>query len=110
MTDTIIFYLLVAAGIVAHIASAIYKRTPDQPSIGAWFSDIQNRWYFGVTVLAGIVFALVGPGDGADLGSNAVRMNAFAYGGLGAEVIRTMILGAKRSPERSAVRKEMASK
>ena len=75
------------------IASVIYKRRPDQPSIGDWFANTQNRWYFGVTVLAAAVFVLVGPGDDADLGSTAVRMNAFAYAGLGAEVVRTMILG-----------------
>lgn len=103
-SDTTIFYALSALGIVAHIASVIYKRRPDQPSISDWFADLQNRWYFGVTILAGAVFVLVGPGDGADLSSNAVRMNAFAYAGLGAEVIRTMILGSKRATERKAAK------
>lgn len=104
MSDTTIFYLLAALGVIAHIASCIYKRRPDQPSIGDWFDDIQNRWYFGVTVLAAIVFVLVGPGDDADLGSAAVRFNAFAYAGLGAEVIRTAILGSKRSADRKAAK------
>lgn len=104
MNDTTIFYILSALGVLAHMASVIYKRKPEQPSIGDWFADTQNRWYFAVTILAAGVFILVGPGDGADLGSNAVRMNAFAYAGLGAEVIRTAILGPKRATERKAMK------
>lgn len=104
MSDTTIFYLLSSLGVIAHILSVIYKRRPDQPSIGDWFRDTQNRWYFGVTILAAVVFVLVGPGEGADLSSTAVRMNAFAYAGLGAEVIRTSILGPKRMADRKATK------
>lgn len=104
MSDTTIFYALAALGVLAHIASVIYKRRPEQPSVGDWMRDVQNRWYLGVTILATIVFVLVGPGDDADLGSAAVRMNAFAYAGLGAEVIRTAILGPKRSNDRKAAK------
>lgn len=100
MSDTLIFYSLSGIGIIAHIWAIIVKRR--EATVREWMSNKYNQRYLGATVLAVVVFILVGPGDGADLSSTAVRMNAFSFAGLGAEVIRVAILGPKRAADRNA--------
>jgi len=101
MSDQTIFYSLSALGVVAHMLAIIWKRTVTLPE---WIRDKYNQRYLIATVIAVVAFILMGPGDGADLGSSAVRANAFAFAGMGAEAVRTMILGPKRTAERKAVK------
>lgn len=102
MSDTTIFYALSFLGVIAHILSVAWRR--EEGTVMEWIKERYNLRYLLVTILAAIVFVLVGPGDDADLGSTAVRMNAFGYAGLGAEVVRTMILGPKRTADRKAAK------
>lgn len=99
MSNETIFYSLSALGVVAHMLAILWKRTVTLPE---WIRDKYNQRYLIATVIAVVAWVLIGPGDGADIGSNAVRMNAFAFAGMGAEVIRATILGPSRTAERKA--------
>lgn len=100
MTDTTIFYALAMLGVIVHMVGKIWQR---DGTVLEWIKEGYNVRYLIATILGTVVFVLIGPGDGSDLGSSMARGFAFTAAATGCEAIRVMILGPKRTAERKAV-------
>lgn len=98
MTDVQTFYTLASLGVIAHILGKVWQR---DGTIGEWVKQKENVRYLIATVIAVAVTALIGPGDGVDMGTVMAKLGAFSMAVTGCEFVRVIILG----PTKTAARK-----
>lgn len=97
MSNVHIFYLLAILGVLAHVLGKMWQR---QGTVSEWFKDKYNIRYCIATLVATVVFVLIGPGDEMELGSMYARGFAFTAAATGCEAIRVAMLGPARTSER----------